>query len=99
MTSPTDTTERPFPDLYMGDTLLTVRLSKRAHDRYDAALWYVWGRQDAGDSATQANTRGHYLGDDFGFAEFAALEAESYHREQACSLSNIADQYARFLAS
>jgi hypothetical protein len=88
-----------FPDLYMGGTLITIRLSSRAHDRYEQALWYCWGRQDAGDEATKANHSGHYLSDDFAFAEFAALEAEAYERQHRCMLNCIADQYGRFVAS
>ena len=97
MTATESTTE--FPDLYMGGTLLTTRLSARASQRYEQALWYCWGRQDAGDEATKANHSGHDLGDDFGFAEFAALEAEAFERQQRFMLANVADQYGRFIAS
>lgn len=86
-------------DLYMGGTVLTTRLSKRAKDRYDQSLWYAWGRQDAGDDRTRGKKSTHYLGDDFAFAEFAALEAERYERQHDCMLSNIGDQYERFVAS
>jgi hypothetical protein len=86
-------------DLYVNGSLMTIRLSARARQRYDQALWYCWGRQDAGDERTKANHSGHYLSDDFAFAEFAALEAEAYDREQRCMLNNIGDQYGRFLSS
>ena len=84
-------------DLYEHGQLMTVNLSPRAHQRYEQALWYVWGRQDAGDDRTRGSRSGHYLSDDFGFAEFAALEAERYDRQHECMLSCISDQYRRFL--
>jgi hypothetical protein len=90
--------DNKLADLYEGDTLLTTRLSRRARDRYSHALWYVWGRQDAGDERTKDKLSGHYLGDAIAFAEFAALEAEAYDREQRCMLANIRDQYDRFVA-
>lgn len=88
----TDTT---LSDLYQGDLLLTVRLSQRAHDRYQQALWYCWGRQDAGDERTHG---GEGLGGDFAFAAFAALEAERFERQHVCYLRPVLDQYERFLA-
>jgi hypothetical protein len=94
----TDTTTS-LEDLYLDSTLLTTRLSKRASQRYEQALWYCWGRQDAGDERTKGRLSGHYLGDDFAFAEHAALEAEAYERQQCCMLNNIGDQYSRFLDS
>ena len=94
----TDATADTMSDLYMDGTLLTVRLSPYARTRYEQALWYAWGRQDAGDDRTRGTLAGHYLGDDFAFAEYAALEAESYQRQHRCMLANIGDQYARFTA-
>jgi hypothetical protein len=85
-------------DLYVNGSLITVKLSAYAHLRYEQALWYVWGRQDAGDERTKGKLSGHYLGDDFAFAEFAALEAEAYNRQHRCMLSCISDQYGRFVA-
>jgi hypothetical protein len=95
----TDTTtgDEWLADLYLNGSLITVRLSDYARQRYDQALWYCWGRQDAGDERTKGQLSGHYLGDDFAFADFAALEAEAYHREHRCMLNNIGDQYGRFV--
>jgi hypothetical protein len=95
----TTMTTDPYEDtsLWMNGTLLTHLLSPRAHQRYEQALWYTWGRQDAGDERTKDKRSEHYLGDDFAFAEFAALEAEAYDREQRCMLANIADQYKRYM--
>ena len=91
----TDTT---MTDLYLNGSLLTVRLSARARERYDQALWYCWGRQDAGDDRTRGQRYSdHHLGDDFGFAEYAALEAERFERQQTCMLDNIGSQYGRFV--
>lgn len=87
-----------FADLFEHSMFLTTRLSTRAHKRYEQALWYCWGRQDAGDERTRGQLSGHYLDDAFAFAEFAALEAESYEREQRCMLNCIVDQYGRFVA-
>jgi hypothetical protein len=92
------TVSERFDDLYLGLTLLTTELSLRARERYEQSLWYCWGRQDAGDERTKGQLSGHYLGDDFGFAEFAALEAEAFERQHRCMLSNIGDQYGRFVA-
>jgi hypothetical protein len=94
----TDTAFHELADLFEQGSLLTIRLSARAHQRYEQALWYVWGRQDAGDERTKGQLSGHYLSDDFAFAEMAALEAESFEREHRCMLNNIGDQYARFTA-
>jgi hypothetical protein len=88
----------PLADLYEHGTLLTSKLSAYASRRYEQALWYVWGRQDAGDERTKGKLSGHYLSDDFAFAEFAALEAEAYDRQHRCMLNNIGDQYGRFVA-
>jgi len=82
-------------DLFEHGRLMTVRLSKRAHDRYQQSLAYCWGRQDAGDERTKGNVGGL----DFAFAKFAALEAEAYERGHCCMLSNTSDQYGRFVAS
>jgi len=92
-----DKVNEDMPDLWERGTLITTRLSKRAHDRYEQALWYCWGRQDAGDERTKDKRSAHYLGDDFAFAEFAAFEAESFEREHRCSLNCIGDQYKRFM--
>ena len=91
--------DEQLADLFEHGSLMTPRLSARAHQRYQEALWYCWGRQDAGDERTRGQLSGHYLDDDFAFAEFAALEAEAYERQHRCMLSNTSDQYGRFVAS
>jgi len=90
-----DTQPNDLADLYEGSMLLTRRLSPRAHERYQQALWYCWGRQDAGDDRTRGREG---MGDAFAFAAFAALEAERFERQHVCMLNNIGDQYARFVA-
>jgi hypothetical protein len=84
-------------DLYDRGHLMTTRLSDRARTRYEQALWYAWGREDAGDARTRGELAGHYLGDAFAFATFAALEAESFERGHRYMLHNIGDQFARFV--
>jgi hypothetical protein len=81
----------------MDGTLAISQLSERAKLRHGQALWYVWGRQDAGDERTKGNVAGHYLGDDFAFADMAAREAEEYEQEKRVSLENIGDQFKRFV--
>jgi len=95
MTTDTET----MPDLFLeGGRLVTAWLSPTAHARYEQALWYAWGRDDAGDHALRGDSR-YYLGNDFAFAQYAAIECESYVRQHRTSLSNIGDQYRAFVAS
>ena len=76
---------------------IAVRGSERARRRYEQALWYAWGRDDAGDHALAHHRTAHAVGDDFAFAEFAAREAEQYERQEVTSLENIGAQWRRFV--
>jgi hypothetical protein len=76
---------------------ISVRGGERARTRYHQALWYAWGRQDAGDAALAAHRTSHAVGDDFAFAEMAAREAQQYDEQQRTSLENIGAQYRRFV--
>jgi hypothetical protein len=87
-------------DLFIGESLMTYRLSSSAHNRYQEALWYSWGRQDAGDNVTVAHVDGSaHLSADWMFAEWAACEAEAFERQYCCWLGSIGSQYARFVAA
>lgn len=79
-------------------SLISVRGSDRARRRYEQALWYAWGRQDAGDQALARHRSPHHIGDDFLFAEYAAMEAEQYENQRRTMLDNIGAQYRRFVA-
>lgn len=70
---------------------------QRVADRRTQALWYVWGREDAGDRRLRDASSDRVLA--FDFADFAARECERYVREDTCWLANIADQYRRFVAT
>lgn len=90
---------KPDEHLFWSDgcTFMSSRLSKRATERYQYALWYAWGRDDAGDHRIRSMpTIG--MGTDFAFAQFCATEAEDYEQQRSCSLRPIHDQYKRFVA-
>jgi hypothetical protein len=70
--------------------------TKRGEERYMQALWYAWGREDAGDRRLREASGERVLAMDF--AAFAADEADAYDREQRTMLGPIQDQYDRFLA-
>jgi len=76
---------------------LTAGELRRVEDRRTQALWYVWGREDAGDARLRDATSARILPWDF--ATFAAAECEAYVREDACWLGPIADQYNRYVAA
>jgi len=76
---------------------LTAGELRRIEDRKQQALWYVWGREDAGDTRLRDATSARILPWDF--ATFAAAECEAYVREDACWLGPISDQYDRYVAA
>jgi hypothetical protein len=96
----TETVNRvQLADLYEHGVLLTTRLSPRSKDRYDAALWYAWGRDDAGDHRLhELPQHGAEIGNDFAFAAFAALEAEAFDRQLTYWLRPVLDQFERYVA-
>jgi hypothetical protein len=91
--------DRRLADLFEHGMLMFTRLSARADARHSAALWYAWGRQDAGDRATRDRRAGWEIATDFAFAAFAACEAEAFERQYVCSLAPIHSQYARFVGA
>jgi len=76
---------------------LTAGELRRIEDRKLQALWYAWGREDAGDRRLRDATSARVL--PFDFAAFAAAECEAYVREDVCSLDNIGGQYGRYVAA
>jgi hypothetical protein len=58
--------------------------------RYSQALWYAWGRQDAGQS--------HPLGDDaFRFAELRLAHYRAHRDEQTHVLHSMQDDFATWV--
>jgi len=67
----------------------------RGEERNQQALWYAWGREDAGDR--RLRDASHYRIVAIDFADFAADEADAYDRQQRTMLSCIVDQYDRYV--
>lgn len=75
---------------------LITRMSERAQERHTHALWYAWGRDDAGNSPLSGVDSFHPMGNAQAFAYSAALDAERYEREVICYLSSVQGQFDRF---
>lgn len=78
--------------------LLLHRLSERALEHYGKALWYELGRQDAGDRRLVRRLTGHYLTDDFAFADYVAFQFERMERGDSSYTPSIMNMHDRFLA-
>jgi hypothetical protein len=83
---------------------LTEGERQRIHDRREGALWYAWGREDAGDRRLRdvenaTTTAGPYPCLAIAFAQFAAAQCEDYVREQVSSLAPIQGQHDRYVAA
>lgn len=59
-----------------------------ANNRKTAAVWYVWGRQDAGD----------YGVDSWQFADWYVQRVLAHHRGETSHLASIQDSYAAYKA-
>jgi hypothetical protein len=86
----------------MAETELTTRsrddaTRARVDQRRCQALWWAWGREDAGDRRLRDASGERVLA--FDFADFAAAECLAYVREDVCSLDNIGGQYGRYVAA
>lgn len=57
-----------------------------ANNRKTAAVWYVWGRQDAGD----------YGVDSWQFADWYVRRVLAHHRGETTFLASIQDSYAAY---
>lgn len=81
------------------EIVIISELSQRAQRQHTAALWYAWGREDAGNRELRDHPehRGRCLA--LTFAEYAALEAERFETGRTHSLSPVQDQYLHFLRS
>ena len=78
--------------------LLLQRLSPRARELYGKALSYEFGRQDAGDRRLKRSLTGHYLTDDFAFADYVAFQFERMERGDSSYTPSIMNMHDRFLA-
>src|SRR5690606_12639319 len=78
--------------------LLLQRLSRDAQEFYGKALWYEFGRQDAGDRRLKRRLTGHYLTDDFAFADYVAFQVERESRGDLTYLPSITNMHDQFLA-
>lgn len=97
----TTTTQHDLSDIFGpdGTTVYVTRLCEDAHQRHDHALWYAWGRDDAGDrTLRRLLPEMHYLGNDFAFAVFVGVRAEQFRRQHTYCLSSIGEQYREFVA-
>jgi hypothetical protein len=81
----------------MIDPTTTEGIAAARHDRRLMALYYAWGREDAGDRRLRDLSQNRVLALDF--AAFAADEAGAFAREKTSSLSAVQDQYARYIAA
>jgi hypothetical protein len=73
------------------------RAHQAAHERHREALWYAWGREDAGDRRLRDASTSRVLA--LTFADFAATEAQAYASERVSSLAPVHDQYERFVTA
>mgnify|MGYP007108096855 CR=1 FL=1 len=78
--------------------LLLHRLSKNAQEHYGKALWYELGRQDAGDRRLVRRLTGHYLTDDFAFADYVAFQFERMEHGDSSYTPSIMNMHDQFLA-
>jgi hypothetical protein len=85
--------DHPFAPI----TLVEHERRQRIADRHTQALWYAWGREDAGDRRLREANGNRVLAMDF--ARFASRECEKYVREETCHLACIGDQYDRFVGA
>ena len=78
--------------------LLLQRLSRDGLEFHGKALWYEFGRQDAGDRRLKRRLTGHYLTDDFAFADYVAFQVERQWHGDLTYVPPIADMHDQFLA-
>lgn len=80
----------------MTQIALNWNRTDRGNRAYAQALWYVWGREDAGDRRLRDMLGGQRVAA-FEFAEYAGQEADAFVREEKSFLPSIHDLYDAFL--
>lgn len=63
--------------------------------RWDQALWYAWGREDAGDRRLRDSDHNQVMA--FRFADYCKEQAQIFQSQRRTFLPSVQTQYQEFL--